>query len=149
MTEIAFHFNVTDRLDYTCRLLRKAVAGGARVIVRADSNALAQLDQMLWTFSATDFVAHCRAGADAATLDASPVVLAETLGEHLAHDVLVNLASSLPDGFERFSRCVEVVTPAEDDRLAARQRWKHYADRGYALKRHDLAASAERGAAQP
>jgi DNA polymerase-3 subunit chi len=145
MTEVAFHFNVDDRLSYTCRLLRKAVTGDARVVVRGEASTLAQLDQMLWTFSATDFVAHCRMGADAATVAASPVLLAESLGEHPAHDVLVNLAATMPEGFERFARCIEVVSQAEDDRLLARQRWKHYADRGYALKRHDQAANAERG----
>ena len=31
MTEIAFHFNAPDKLAYACRLLRKAVASGARV----------------------------------------------------------------------------------------------------------------------
>jgi DNA polymerase-3 subunit chi len=35
------------------------------------------------------------------------------------------------------------VTTSDVDRLAARRRWKHYADRGYALKRHDLAAAGD------
>ena len=30
MTEIAFHFNVPDKLAYSCRLLRKAYLSGAR-----------------------------------------------------------------------------------------------------------------------
>ena len=30
MTEVAFHFNAPDKLGYACRLLRKAVATGAR-----------------------------------------------------------------------------------------------------------------------
>jgi DNA polymerase-3 subunit chi len=32
------------------------------------------------------------------------------------------------------------VTQEDEDRQQARMRWKHYADRGYAIKRHDLAA---------
>jgi DNA polymerase-3 subunit chi len=31
-----------------------------------------------------------------------------------------------------------VVTLDEEDRQKARHRWKHYADRGYAITRHDL-----------
>ena len=33
MTEVAFHFNATDKLEYACRLLRKAVANSAQVVV--------------------------------------------------------------------------------------------------------------------
>ena len=32
MTEVAFHFNAPDKLGYACRLLRKAVGTGARVL---------------------------------------------------------------------------------------------------------------------
>ena len=49
----------------------------------------------------------------------------------------------VPDGFERFERLIEVVTADEADRLQARQRWKHYAERGYAITRHDRAAEAQ------
>ena len=33
MTEISFHFNVPDKLAYACRLLRKAVNAGNKVVV--------------------------------------------------------------------------------------------------------------------
>jgi len=33
---------------------------------------------------------------------------------------------------------IEVVTLDDTDRQWARQRWKHYADRGYSITRHDL-----------
>ena len=36
MTEIEFHFNVHDKLAYTCRLLRKACRTGARAVVTAE-----------------------------------------------------------------------------------------------------------------
>jgi DNA polymerase-3 subunit chi len=46
---------------------------------------------------------------------------------------------NLPMGFEKFERVVEVVTLDEKERQQARRRWKHYADRGYPIVRHDLA----------
>ncbi len=140
MTEIAFHFNVPDKLTYGCRLLRKAYLSGARVVVTADSGVLAELDQWLWRFSATEFVPHCLATATENCLAASPVVLAESLAECPHQDVLVNLGSGIPADFEHFERFIEVVAQAQDDILAARSRWKYYAARGYALKIHDLAA---------
>jgi len=141
MTEIAFHFNAPDKLAYACRLLRKAVSSGARVVVTGDSASLQALDTLLWTFSPLEFVAHCRAGSPAEQLLASPVVLAASIdsGPELPHhQVLLNLGREVAVGFERFERTIEVVTLDDDDRQQARQRWKHYADRGYAITRHDL-----------
>ncbi|MDP1739550.1 MAG: DNA polymerase III subunit chi [Polaromonas sp.] len=141
MTEVAFHFNVPDKLAYGCRLLRKAWGSGARVIVTAEPDTLERLDLMLWTFSALEFVPHCRQSAPVATLAASPVLLASTLADCPHHEVLVNLGQGVPPGFERFERFIELVTVADADRAAARSRWKHYTDRGYAMKRHDLASA--------
>jgi DNA polymerase-3 subunit chi len=142
MTELAFHFNVPDKLAYSCRLLRKAWGSGARVVVTGEAEMLDRLDQLLWTFSPLEFVPHCRLEAPPATLAVTPVLLAGALDACPHHEVLVNLGGQVPVGFERFERLIELVTPADDDRQAARARWKHYADRGYAMKRHDLAAES-------
>ncbi len=44
MTSIAFHFNVPGKLDYACRLLRKAVQSGSQVAVVAEQALLTQSD---------------------------------------------------------------------------------------------------------
>jgi DNA polymerase-3 subunit chi len=139
MTEIAFHFNAPDKLAYACRLLRKASVGGARVMVLADPAVLRELDTALWTFSALDFVPHGLAGNLApAQLAHTPIVLAPTTQDAPHRQVLVNLSDQVPEGFESFERLIEVVTGDDADRQCARERWKHYAQRGYALVRHDL-----------
>lgn len=143
MTEIAFHFNVRDRLAYSCRLLRKAYFSGADVVVTAGPEVLAELDQLLWSFSPTEFVPHCFAGAAENSWGATPVLLAESFTTCMQYGVLVNLGQKVPVGFERFERLIDVVTQADDDRVSARSRWKHYADRGYTMKRHDLAIVQE------
>lgn len=151
MTEIAFHFNVPDKLGYSCRLLRKAYASGAQIVVTGEPSVLDALDRLLWTFSATEFLPHCRTAntqtadgtANGITLAASPILLAESPKACAPHGVLVNLGSRIPEEFERFERFIELVTQTDTDRQAARMRWKHYADRGYVMKRHDLAAAAE------
>ncbi|MFI5446062.1 DNA polymerase III subunit chi [Polaromonas sp. UC242_47] len=141
MTEVAFHFNVPDKLAYSCRLLRKAWGSGARVVVTGEPETLNRLDQLLWTFSPLEFVPHCQLTASAATVAATPVLLARTLDDCPHHEVLVNLGQEVPAGFERFERFIELVALGDEDRVAARSRWKHYADRGYAMKRHDLASA--------
>ena len=141
MTEVAFHFNAPDKLSYACRLLRKACSSSAQVVVMGTDELMAALDAALWTFSPTSFVPHCLASADAQILRQTPVVLG--LGERVPdglphHQVLVNLGTGLLSGFETFEKVIEVVTHDEQDRALARKRWKHYADRGYSLVRHDL-----------
>lgn len=145
MTEVAFHFNVPDKLGYACRLLRKAHAAGSRVVVTGPAEELRTLDVQLWTFSPAEFIPHCHAtAADPALVDASPVLLADAPRGTPHQEVLVNLGAAVPDGFERFERLIELVTQEDDDRQQARLRWKHYASRGYAITRHDLAAREAR-----
>ena len=138
MTEVAFHFNVPDRMDYTCRLLRKAVASNAKLVVTGLAETLQQLDTALWTFSVTDFVPHCHLDADARVVAASPVILAPLIESVPDGGVLLNLGPVVPDRFERFERVIEIVGQDDDDRRLARGRWKHYTQRGHAITRHDL-----------
>ena len=51
MPEVAFHVNVAEPIGYACRLLRKAVAAGARSVVVVPEPLLGQLDIELWTFA--------------------------------------------------------------------------------------------------
>jgi DNA polymerase III subunit chi len=143
MTEISFHFNVADKFLYACRLLRKAYFSGARLAVTAEPEVLSELDQVLWSFSSTEFVPHCQAGQSTGSHASRSVLLVESLQACPHQGVLVNLGMQIPNGFEKFERFIEVVTQGSDERLAARTRWKHYADRGYAMQRHDITAAGE------
>jgi DNA polymerase-3 subunit chi len=141
MTEVAFHFNVPEKLGYACRLLRKAAATGARVVVTGEPELLRALDTELWTFSPTEFVAHCHvASAEPQMVAASPVLLAESARGTPHQEVLVNLGGRVPEGFERFQRLIELVSREEDDRQQGRVRFKHYQARGYAIERFDQSA---------
>jgi DNA polymerase III subunit chi len=142
MTEIAFHFNTPDKLNYACRLLRKAFASGAKVMVWAEPATLQVLDKALWELSESDFIAHCMMDAPSFVLSRSPIVLASdvsTLNALPHHEVLLSLGSTLANGFEKFERVIELVSKDDADRLNARKRWKIYQERGYNIKRHDLA----------
>ena len=143
MTEVSFHFNVPDRTEYTCRLLRKATRQGAKVVVAGPGDVLSALDRALWTFDPLEFIPHVmlRANQAAATrLLETPVWLLEDPSVSVHHDVLLNLGHEAPEGFESFARLIEIVTTDEEDRAAARTRWKHYDSRGYTILRHEVSA---------
>ena len=143
---VAFHFNVPDKLLYTCKLVRKLQRMGMPLVVSADAGTAAALSERLWSFGGgTQFLAHCHADAAPEVLQASPTVLAQQLGEGLPHHkVLLNLQGAQPAGFERFERVIEVVSEQDEvDRSAARQRWRAYQAGGHSIERHDLNMRAE------
>jgi DNA polymerase-3 subunit chi len=114
-------------------------------VVIGSEDVLAALDAALWTFSPTAFVPHCRADAASHVLHHTAVVLmpADTWSDNPPHhQVLLNLGAALLPGFESFEKVIEIVTQDDEDKSLARLRWKHYADRGYPLVRHDLSQKA-------
>ena len=142
MTEISFHFNVPATLGYACRLVRKAVRRGGGVVVTGPRALLAELDRELWSFDAAEFVAHAwaeEAASIPASLQQGIAWLATDPLAAPAHDALVNLGEAPPPGYESFSRLIEIVAAAEPAKAAARERWKTYARRGYAIERHEVA----------
>jgi DNA polymerase III subunit chi len=145
MKEVEFHFNVPDKLAYSCRLLRKVVRRGLNAVVVAEPALLDELDLLLWRFSATQFLPHCLASASPGCLAATPVILAEKPDGCEAGSVLINLGQKAPAEFSRFERFVEVVSDKDEDRLSGRTRWKQYKESGYALKLHNVSENREPG----
>ncbi|MES2910961.1 MAG: DNA polymerase III subunit chi [Pseudomonadota bacterium] len=143
MKEIEFHFNVPDKLDYACRLLRKVHHRSMRAVVTAEPEVLAELDRFLWQFSNTEFLPHCMATAVATLTNSTSIILAKQAEAWPSEGVLINLGREIPAGFQRFQRFVELVSEQPEDRIAGRDRWKTYKDGGFELKRHDVAAVRE------
>lgn len=144
MTAIEFHVNQDDKLHYACRLLRKAYRIGTSTVVTAEPELLEQLDKLLWQFSSTDFLPHCSSNSPPHTVAATPILLTGQIDVCSPDGVLINLGQSIAPGFERFERVIEVASSQEEDRLAARKRWKFYQERGYPLKRHEVAAAEQK-----
>lgn len=154
MARIDFHSNVSDKLEYACRLARKiwsATPEGepVRNIVMVGEKAdLQKLNELLWSFSATDFLPHCFVDDEAAS--ETPIVLADGFSSaalnNVPHaDVLIHLGMRMPADVPalvaRFPRIVEVVTVNEAERLAGRERYKAYRDLGHELHNFDQSKS--------
>lgn len=140
MIQVAFHTRVPDLPGYACRLVRKAYRAGSRVTVVAEADALSALDKMLWTFDPVEFLPHGRRlpGVSSASRHlVTPIWLLEPGEESPHHEVLVNMANAVAPGFESFRRVIELVSTEPPVVECGRQRWKHYADRGYAMTHHE------------
>ena len=139
MTTIDFYFNAEDRLQFACRLAAKVASQGKRLLACAPKSDGAQkLDRMMWTTPAIGFVPHCL--AHDALAPETPVLLSAGTTEPNGCEILLNLGDECPPSFERFDRLLEIVARSDDERRLARQRYRFYRERGYAITDHDLAA---------
>jgi len=130
------------RLRFACRLVEKAWLKRHRVRVQFDPGGeLDAFDELLWTFGDRSFVPHQRLGADdAAPAPApAPVVIADAADADPGDgDLIVNLASAVPSGFERFERIAEVVDADDSRRQRGRERFRLYRERGILPATHEM-----------
>lgn len=123
---------------FTCRLADKAFNQSHRIFIRTRDREQAEaLDELLWTFRQGSFVPHALAEPQAD----EPVLIGEALPTE-ASDLLINLASDLPPGWERFGRLAEIVDQTPQVLEAARQRFRLYRERGLEPHYHKLEAGA-------
>lgn len=141
MTRIDFYFNVEDKFRQIAELAQHALARQRRLFIfTTDAGAAARLESVLWAHPPTGFLPHCRSGH---ALSSETPIVVDWSGEPLSHDdVLINLTASHPPFFSRFKGLIEVVGLTEEDRGAARARFRFYRDRGYEIKSHDVSGQS-------
>jgi len=137
MTRIDFYFEAEDKLHVACRLSAKAAQRKLRVLIYATDEIQAQkIDNLLWTWQPTGFLPHCMTRSPLAAQ--TPVLITHDPEDTPHDEVLLNLNCTWPPAFSRFQRLVEIVGRDEEDREAARERFRFYRDRGYEIAKHDL-----------
>jgi len=138
VTSIDFYTNVADKHDLARKLCTKALANRARMVLwLPDQAACQRLSRSIWSLPPTGFVPHCSAEDPLAAK--TPIILDYATGPFPHDEVLVNLRSEVPPFFSRFQRMIEIVSATdEDDKREARSRFRHYRDRGYEMRTHDM-----------
>jgi DNA polymerase-3 subunit chi len=129
----------TAQLTIACRITEKAWKAGNTVLIQhGDATELGRLDSMLWTAgNEHSFIPH-EIATEAPRLTGTPVVLNTGTGPTAPVDVLINLRPHLPDRPELATRIIEIIDADPARRVAGRERFKAYRDRGFALEKHDL-----------
>lgn len=142
-TRIDFAFGAAHRLRTACEVVRKHYLAGRRLLVYTrDARRLGRFDELLWAFDSVAFVPHVYHDDPAA--DTTPVVLtgsapAALLGPDIAHPPwLLNLDLECPPDAQAFSRILEIVSEHDQDKTAARARWREYQTAGFELHAHRL-----------
>lgn len=137
MTRISFLHGAADRTQAAALWLQHAWNRREAVLVFVpDSELATRLDRVLWTQPALSFLPHCR--VDSPLAAETPILLTDRLDAPPQENCLLNLSNDLPSSFSRFEHLVEIVSTDDADRLPARERFKFYRDRGYAIDSQDI-----------
>jgi DNA polymerase III subunit chi len=142
LTRVDFHFNVSNRENYICRLLRKVYRAEQRAVFFAPDSALVKaIDEGLWALSDTEFIPHVHLNDEEIDFSSvvEPIILLDKELETPHCDILISGATQTPSFFGRFERMIEIVSPELSDRELARARWRWYKDRGYGIQTFDVA----------
>lgn len=111
------------------------------LLVTSDQTECARLDEVLWSFSDTSFVAHEQISdgdrQSKVTIADHENVSAKGLEDN--YDVLINLGDTVPVFSHHFARIAEIVDSDDASKQAARLRYKDYQSQGFELKTHDIA----------
>jgi DNA polymerase-3 subunit chi len=126
------------RLKLACRLAEKAYLAQQRVLVWAqNAEELASLDELLWTFTDRSFVPH-EHYEDPQQWRETAVLLACPPQPAMASDVLLNLASVVPEAAAQATRILEIIDSEPARLQAGRERFRLYRDRGLSPQTHRL-----------
>jgi DNA polymerase-3 subunit chi len=133
-----------ERLLFACRLIEKAYLARQRIFVwLEDAAALANLDELLWTFSDRSFVPH-ESLQEPAQWAVCPVLLGCQNVPVSGYDLLLNLAAEAPialDGAPK--RIVEILDAEPARRQAGRERYRRYRERGLNPQTHHIATDGK------
>ena len=144
MTQVDFYILPNDsseeRLRLACRITDKALQQGQRVLINTESPVeSAKLDDLLWTFSQGSFIPHRVIETATGAKVAEPVVIGCGIAPEAADSyVLINLAATVPEFFNRYPRVAELVDGNEHRRTQGRERFRFYRDKGCELHTHQM-----------
>ena len=134
MTDIGFYHLTRSPLERVLpRLLGKALATGARVVVMAGSSERIEvLDQVLWTYDPASFLPHGSVRNGEAEMQPIWLTVDDENPNEASILVLTDGASS--NRVVEYERCLEMFDGNDEGVVAAaRSRWGDYATAGHAL----------------
>ena len=104
-------------------------------VITATKSAAEQLDTLMWRYPEGRFLPHAITGnQDSAR---APVHIGTPSGLNPT-DVVINLCPEAVPEPERFSRILEIVPFAEDERQASREKFRTYRDLGIVPRTNEI-----------
>jgi DNA polymerase-3 subunit chi len=130
--QVSFYSDAADPLHFACRLVRRALASGKPVGVCVPPAQAARLDELLWSFEATEFIPH-RRWDGAAPPSPGEVLLVDDAARLPHRGLLLNLGDAMPGAAFEFERVLEVIGREPGSVKAGRARYRVYQQSGARL----------------
>lgn len=135
MTTISFyHLLSTSRERAVPKLMEKALASGAKVVMLAGNDGvLKTMSDALWTSEPASFLPHGTQRDGHAR--EQPIYLTVADENPNGAEILCILDGSSPASIASYSKVLDVFDGSREDEVAAaRQRWTAYKSQGFALQ---------------
>lgn len=131
-TDIRFYHLTDTPLERALpQLLEKAYGGKFRTLVKtADADSAKALEFLLWSYDEASFLPHGLATDKSAA--EHPILISFSDENPHGANLLAVTDGSLAPSPETYQRVLDIFH--EDDREAARERWKSYKDAGHDLQ---------------
>lgn len=104
-------------------------------VITSSKSSGKQLDELMWEYPQGRFLPHAEAG------DIDAAKAAVKIGTHSnlkPADVVINLCQEAVPQPERFSRILEIVPYADEERTASRVKYKNYRNLGLKPLTHEI-----------
>jgi len=119
-----------------CRLALMALERKQKIFITTPSETSGeQLDELMWQYPEGRFVPHAR--IDDPDAVKAPVSIGSVSGLNQA-DVVINLCPDAIPQPERFSRILEIVPYADEEKEASRMKFRNYRNLGLAPRTHEI-----------
>ena len=146
MPTITFYTHVADIETFACRLSKRAVEAGKRVLLWSDdSTQIERLDQALWSFEAESFLPH-QVWLPATPSPPEPGILlaSDVQLPHIPADwVVLNLSEDFWHQAPQVpQRILEIIGHQAHQLAAARQRFAACKQQGWQLEHHNMQGKA-------
>jgi DNA polymerase-3 subunit chi len=130
--------NQPEAVDWVaCRLLEKAYLRGHKVFVSCESQDKAErLDELLWTYKDDSFIPHNLQGEGPEP--PPPVHISYGSEPRGFHDILLNMATTVPSYFSQFRRVIEIVSANDIAKEISRNHYRVYRTHQCALHTHEV-----------
>lgn len=123
MAKVSFYlFEQSDerQVEITCRLCRKILKQSAKIwLYTQDKELQQQLDDALWCFDATSFLAH---GIDQPN---ASICISGQL-PNTPDWIVFNFQANALEQFQAFSHIIEIVENHAEAKILGREKFKHY-----------------------
>ncbi len=131
--------NLQGIQQFCCRITEKAWKPGTSVFIRTENEQQArQLDNLMWTYSDGSFLPH--AMENNTQEPEAPIIIGSKTEPASTVDLMINLASDIPEHCNHYSRIVEIINQDETIRKQGRLRYSQYDKNKHPLNHHNINA---------